>query len=110
MQRVYHAQAEPDELQHHAPELARALLHLRVPDWADDEATTPEDKPKNQQFRWDASDRHCNRLQCSFSCSFSILHVSGQTEDGLPCLRTSPITKSSGEPLTDCNVIWMPGA
>lgn len=32
-------------------ELSRALLHVRTPGWADDEAQTPEDKPQVQRYR-----------------------------------------------------------
>ncbi len=34
-----------------AGELSRALLHVRAPDWANDEAQTPEDKPQVQRYR-----------------------------------------------------------
>ncbi|KAL0019958.1 hypothetical protein WJX79_006691 [Trebouxia sp. C0005] len=43
--------AAPDELKHYAGELSRALLHVRTPGWADDEAQTPEDKPQVQRYR-----------------------------------------------------------
>ena len=33
-------------------ELSRALLHVRTPGWADDEAQTPEDKPQVQRYRY----------------------------------------------------------
>ncbi|DBA73958.1 hypothetical protein WJX77_002142 [Trebouxia sp. C0004] len=43
--------AAPDELKHYAGELSRALLHVRTPGWADDEASTPEDRPQVQRYR-----------------------------------------------------------
>ncbi len=33
-------------------ELSRALLHVRTPGWADDEAQIPEDKPQVQRYRY----------------------------------------------------------
>ncbi len=32
-------------------ELSRALLHVRTPGWADDEAQTPQDRPQVQRYR-----------------------------------------------------------
>jgi hypothetical protein len=32
-------------------ELSRALLHVRTPGWADDEAQNPEDRPQVQRYR-----------------------------------------------------------
>jgi len=44
--------AAPDELRHHAPELARALVHCRVPEWVEVEAGTPEaDLPDERRLR-----------------------------------------------------------
>ena len=35
-----------------AVELSRALLHLRVPEWAVEEATNADDNPEYQRNRW----------------------------------------------------------
>ena len=43
--------AAPDELPAFAPELARSLLHCRLPGWADAEASSPEAKPQAQRGR-----------------------------------------------------------
>jgi hypothetical protein len=43
--------AAPDELAHAAPELLRALLFCRVPEWAEAEAGRPEDRPEAQRLR-----------------------------------------------------------
>ena len=35
-----------------AVELSRALLHLRVPEWAVEEATSADGNPEHQRNRW----------------------------------------------------------
>ncbi len=42
----------PDELSLLAPELLRALVGVRTPQWADDEANTAADMPTHQRFRY----------------------------------------------------------
>eukprot|EP00884_Botryococcus_braunii_P006828 jgi/Botrbrau1/16146/Bobra.0281s0003.1 len=41
----------PEELAIYAGEMARALLHTRPPDWGEEEAATPEEKPEEQRAR-----------------------------------------------------------
>ena len=40
-------------------ELSRALLHVRTPGWADDEAQTPQDKPQVQRYRCATVTKFC---------------------------------------------------
>ncbi|GAX82969.1 hypothetical protein CEUSTIGMA_g10396.t1 [Chlamydomonas eustigma] len=41
----------PDELEEVAPELVRALMHCRPPEWAQAEAKSPENSPETQRLR-----------------------------------------------------------
>lgn len=80
--------AQPDELSHYAAELARALLHCRVPEWADAEPDTPADAlPAEQRLRGMVRGRLCCAPVCAVTKVVGI--------DGRACFSGSLLQHSS---------------
>ena len=58
-------QAAPSELGVYANELATALLYMRLPGWADDEAPSPDARPTAQRLQCATPVTCCLRPTCA---------------------------------------------
>lgn len=47
-----HTKSDLNNILYAAVELSRALLHLRIPEWAVEEATNADGNPEYQRNRW----------------------------------------------------------